>query len=383
MSVNCGLGACCWQFKYSPEEREARVNSQCIDKGLQREKRMIKRQVKLLLLGAGESGKSTFLKQMKIIHGHDFNRPDTEEYRSIIYSNLIKGMKVLVDARNKLSIPWGDADNAYFGEHIFMFDNNVRLTTEVFLEYTPSINILWNDSGIKTAFDRRHEYQISDGVRYFFDNLDRISQPDYIPSTQDILHARKATKGITEYNVFIQGIPFKFVDVGGQRSQRQKWFQCFDSVTSILFMVSSSEYDQLLLEDRKTNRLMESLNIFDTIVNNRVFSEVSMILFLNKTDLLKEKLERAAKYQKIKNDRTQTSYVTLVSEVFPDFKGDPFSLEEVQTFFLNMFDSVRRDFKKPMYHHFTTAVDTENIKYVFEAVRNTILQKNITALMLQ
>ena len=44
------------------------------------------------------------------------------------------------------------------------------------------------------------------------------------------------------------GIPFLFVDVGGQRSQREKWFQCFDGITSILFLASSSEFDQVLLE---------------------------------------------------------------------------------------------------------------------------------------
>lgn len=67
----------------------------------------------------------------------------------------------------------------------------------------------------------------------------------YSPSRQDILFARKATKGIVEHDFVIKKIPFKMVDVGGQRSQRQKWFQCFDGITSILFMVSSSEYDQV------------------------------------------------------------------------------------------------------------------------------------------
>lgn len=191
---------------------------------------------------------------------------------------------------------------------------------------------------------------------------------DYLPSNQDILHARKATKGISEFTVPINGIPFRFVDVGGQRSQRQKWFQCFDSVTSILFMVSTSEFDQVLLEDRCTNRLVESRNIFETIVNNRCFAEVSIILFLNKTDLLAEK---AAKQD------------TDISLFFPEFKGDPHKLEDVQSFILGLFESVRRDPKKALFHHFTTAVDTENIKVVFNAVRDTILQKNITQLMLQ
>ena len=78
-------------------------------------------------------------------------------------------------------------------------------------------------------------------------------------------------------SIFIENIPFLFVDVGGQRTQRQKWFQCFDNVTAILFLASSSEFDQVLLEDRRVNRLEESINIFDTIVNNRIFADVSFI----------------------------------------------------------------------------------------------------------
>lgn len=68
---------------------------------------------------------------------------------------------------------------------------------------------------------------------------------DYLPSQQDILLARKPTKGIHEYDFEIKNVPFKMVDVGGQRSERRRWFECFDCVTSILFLVSSSEYDQV------------------------------------------------------------------------------------------------------------------------------------------
>ena len=54
---------------------------------------------------------------------------------------------------------------------------------------------------------------------------------------------------VINYVLFVLlDIPFLFVDVGGQRSQREKWFQCFEGVTSILFLASSSEFDQVLLE---------------------------------------------------------------------------------------------------------------------------------------
>ena len=41
---------------------------------------------------------------------------------------------------------------------------------------------------------------------------------------------------------------FRMVDVGGQRSERRKWIHCFENVTSIIFLVALSEYDQILFE---------------------------------------------------------------------------------------------------------------------------------------
>ncbi|KAG0725144.1 Guanine nucleotide-binding protein subunit alpha-13 [Chionoecetes opilio] len=244
-----------------------------IDKVLQKERERLRRQVKLLLLGAGESGKSTFLKQMRIIHGHHFGQEEIDEYRETIYKNVVMGMKVLLDARDKLRIPWGDESRDSIGNHLMKYMGYMPLDREVFQDYIPNIKELWKDTGIRQAYNRRAEFQL-----------------EYIPSEKDILHCRKATKAITEFTIPIQNVPFLFVDVGGQRTQRQKWFQCFESVTSIIFLASSSEFDQRLLEDRVTNRLEESLNIFGTIVNNRNFRDVSIILFLNKTDLLIQKI---------------------------------------------------------------------------------------------
>lgn len=205
-----------------------------------------------------------------------------------------------------------------------------------------------------------------DSLEYFIARLDKMTQPDYVPNRQDILRSRKATRGISEYNFEVKGVPFVMVDVGGQRSQRTKWFQCFDEVTSIVFLVASSAFDQTLMEDRSTNRLMESLNIFDTIINNKCFKNVSVILFLNKTDLLEEKVKSSD-----------------ISKHFSSFRGDPHDVVQVQQFIVARFTERRNDPNKQLYHHFTTATDTENIRVVFRAVKDTILSKNIQALMLQ
>lgn len=362
--------ACCLRAIWTPEEIEQHARSQKIDAELERDRQRYRRQVKLLLLGAGESGKSTFLKQMRIIHSYGFSDREYDEFRQTIYKNVVMGMKVLLDARDKLRIPWGDPSRETYGQHVMKFMPSMSLDQHVFLDYLPSVKELWKDSGIQTAYNRRSDYQLTDSVAYFFNNLERIGVLEYIPTEVDILYSRKATKAITEFTIPIQNVPFLFVDVGGQRTQRQKWFQCFESVTSILFLASSSEFDQRLLEDRITNRLEESLNIFGTIVNNRSFRDVSIILFLNKTDLL---------IQKVRSRQSN------ISHFFTDFVGNPHDEGDVQQFILQKFVEQRRldNTRRPLFHHYTTAVDTQNIKVVFNSVKDTILQRNLETLMLQ
>ncbi|XP_074647772.1 guanine nucleotide-binding protein subunit alpha-12-like [Tubulanus polymorphus] len=346
-------------------EKEQRARSKDIDKDIAKQKQLFRRTIKILLLGTGESGKSTFLKQMRIIHGTDYNEEARKSFKTTVYGNIVKGTKVLIDARAKLNIPWGNEDNEKHAKLVFSYENNVQLHEDGFNEYVPAIVELWKDSAIQIAFDRRREYQLGDSIKYFLDNLERIGSKGYLPVKLDILHARKATKTIQEHNFDIRGVPFLFIDVGGQRSQRQKWYQCFEGVTSILFVTASSEFDQVLMEDRTVNRLVESCNIFETIVNNKCFKRASIILFLNKTDLLETKIK-----------------CTSISDYFPEFQNDSRCLEDVQSFLVDMFDNVRRERSKPLFHHFTTAIDTQNIQFVFQAVKDTILQNNLEMLML-
>ncbi|KAI8119459.1 Guanine nucleotide-binding protein subunit alpha like protein [Lucilia cuprina] len=311
------------RLRNTPEELEQRYKSKEIDKFLEKEKQTFRRQAR---------------------------------------------MQVLIDAREKLDIPWGNNDRDKDANETKLMECST-LEAEKFVQYAAIIRRLWQDRGIRRAYERRREFQISDSVNYFLDEIDRLAMNDYTPTHKDILHCRKATKGVYEFSVKIQNIPFVFVDVGGQRTQRQKWTRCFDtSVTSIIFLVSTSEFDQVLAEDRMTNRLEESRNIFDTIVNNNTFKGISIILFLNKMDLLE---------QKVKNPETDIRWF------YPQFNGNPHSLLDVQNFILQMFMSVRKSQQSRTYHHFTTAIDTRNINVVFNSVKDTILQRNLNALMLQ
>lgn len=151
---------CCLRFKFSPEELEQRYKSQEIDRQIEKDKQVLKRQVKLLLLGAGESGKSTFLKQMRIIHGIKFDHELIKDFQHVIYQNIVKGMRVLVDARDKLGIPWENAANHELGVQLLKFDNTTMLDAKLFMQFSTAIDLLWKDAGIKRAFERRREFQL-------------------------------------------------------------------------------------------------------------------------------------------------------------------------------------------------------------------------------
>lgn len=154
------ISSCCGR---TPEEKEQRLRSKEIEKLIAKEKVYFRRKVKILLLGAGESGKSTFLKQMRIIHGRDFDTQALLEFKPIIYSNVLKGMKVLVDARRKLKINWGDPECQLCGENLMNLTyegKGVQMTTSFFLDNVENVKRLWKDPGIQEAYKRRNEFQL-------------------------------------------------------------------------------------------------------------------------------------------------------------------------------------------------------------------------------
>ena len=102
--------------------------------------------------------------------------------------------------------------------------------------------------------DIEREFQLNDSAVYYFNAIDRMTAPNYMPTDQDILRSRVKTTGITETTFKVGELTYKLFDVGGQRSERKKWIHCFENVTALVFLVSLSEYDQMLYEDESVVR---------------------------------------------------------------------------------------------------------------------------------
>uniref|UniRef100_A0A8C4SW68 Guanine nucleotide binding protein (G protein), alpha 15 (Gq class), tandem duplicate 4 n=1 Tax=Erpetoichthys calabaricus TaxID=27687 RepID=A0A8C4SW68_ERPCA len=289
------------------------------------------------LFRTGESGKTTFIKQMRIIHGDGYSSEQCQAFKKLIYQNIYTAMKSMVQAMDTLKLSY-----ILPGRTLKSLVDVPQVQT-----FEPqdvdAIRRLWKDPGIKWCYRRRQEYHLLDSTKYYLTHLDRIGQPNYIPTPDDVLRVRVHTTGIQEYSFTIKKTNLRIVDVGGQKSERKKWIHCFENVTSLIFLASLSEYDQVLEENNRENRMKESLALFYSVIHSTWFIRASIILFLNKEDILQEKI-----------------HTSHLCSYFPNFKGNYV-------------------YKKDIYSHFTCATDTENITHVFNSIKDDLLKQSLKA----
>ncbi|XP_065187963.1 guanine nucleotide-binding protein G(i) subunit alpha-like [Sycon ciliatum] len=340
-------------------DKEAAERSKRIDQKIRQDNEAAMREVKLLLLGAGESGKSTIVKQMKIIHDNGYSSEDCKQFKPVVHSNTLQSILAIVKAMENLSISYGDdgvKETADRLVDVASKQEEAELTPEILT----MLKSLWADSGIKECFSRSREYQLNDSAGYLLDALDRIGAPDYIPSEQDVLRTRVKTTGIVETHFTFKDLNFKMFDVGGQRSERKKWIHCFEGVTAIIFCASLSAYDLVLAEDETVNRMTESMKLFDSICNNKWFVDTSIILFLNKKDIFQQKIT-----------------VSPLSFCFPEYPG-PNTFVEASNYIKQKFEDLnKKKDTKEIYAHLTCATDTNNIQFVFDVVTDVIIKNNL------
>merc|ERR1719479_692350 len=130
-------------FGQSEVLREQKRISQEIEDEIRKDKLRSTKSLKLLLLGTAESGKSTFVKQMRIIHGHRYSEKEKTQYGIIILRNLISAIQSLIEAMNILQIPFIDASSDDNAKIIHAIDlNEVTIPKKYFMN---AIKELWND----------------------------------------------------------------------------------------------------------------------------------------------------------------------------------------------------------------------------------------------
>jgi len=352
------MGSACANNNTGTLDDAGRAQDQRLQKDLENEKKKDKTVKKLLLLGPGNSGKSTFFKQLVSIYNEGFSEQIRADATKPIYDSILAQIKALIiECR---SLQYDPRCQQKTSDAMRFFDDLPR-DVEINEEIAKFLKIVWSDPVMKETFKDRTNLSVVDSAPYFFDNIDRIAEIGYKPNEQDMLLVRTPTTGVTECGFTYNNNDFRLYDVGGQRSERTKWIHCFDSVTAVLFVVSLSCYDQQLFEDVSVNAMHECLSLFEETCNSRWFRKTSMILFLNKSDLFNEKIKKKS--------------LTVCFEEYdgPDQNFEA-AVEYARQQFISQNDNPRA---RQIYTHVTCATDQENVKKVFNDVQHIIVNVSL------
>jgi len=312
---------------------------------------------KILLLGTGECGKSTILRQLQILYSDGFTKKNRLEFKDAIAMNALESIQSLlhkcmvVGADSPFAVPDSEKESAeQLVTSAWMFGEGPELGAMIIK--------FWEMEWVHRCF-LEGDVILLDSAKYFLDKTAEIFTEDYVPEDQDILQMRQQTRGITCKHFMMDTMSVKMYDVGGQRGMRQHWIDCFSDVGAIMFIASLAEYDQFLMEDSSVNRLNETLDVFESLINLRKFRKCPVFLFLNKEDIFKEKVVRID-----------------IKKYHSKYKGG-LNYDEGLKFIGEEFAARKKGKDSGLYKHVTTATNTESVQFVWKAVKSVILQRKM------
>lgn len=323
--------------------------SKIIDRIL-KEDRKKNKVMKILLLGTGDSGKSTFCKQIKLIHKKGFSHSESLYYQTILRDNCIEVMRDVVNFCVKNPDLYPNEMEHQINEYASLDGNDVS--------YLGFVEKIWENEIMKKFIKKKScVMNLLTSYEYLFDNVKRFRE-DFTPSADDILRAKLKTTGVIETEFTFHGNQFALIDVGGQRAERRKWLQCFDAVQCVIYIGGLDEYYLKLREDNKTNRFSESLEAFEKVTGSPYMRDKNIIVFLNKSDIFAQSMK---KYPLSEYFRDITSEQSLDFDSCIDYFKDRY----------------RKAYhgKSSIYFHVTNALDKSICERVFLDCRDMVIKE--------
>jgi len=235
---------------------------------------------------------------MMIIHQGGFEPGQTELYKHILMSNIIVGMKQLIEiCQDNIAM-----ENRKKARYIISTE---ELTT-IDQEMAERIKTVWEDPAVQIAWKNRKE-SILIQLEYLLSHIDRLLAPDFIPNNDDILRARHRTTGELVSRFEDKKNSWSIVDVGGQFSERPKWESVFETshINAVLYFIALDEYDIANVESNPEHdtKFQLALSVYEEIMNGEHVRDHKScrIVFLNKLDLFTLKLQQEDRFTDFQN----------------------------------------------------------------------------------
>uniref|UniRef100_A0A0K0FKC2 Guanine nucleotide-binding protein G(k) subunit alpha (inferred by orthology to a human protein) n=1 Tax=Strongyloides venezuelensis TaxID=75913 RepID=A0A0K0FKC2_STRVS len=245
--------------------------------------------LRILLLGAPESGKTTLIEQIRLLYKQDFKDTEFLHRKAFIYNNILDSMKQILSYMKKKNFCLENTDNETKAQ--FVLDGFENLYGPFNEKESDAIKSLWNDKNLQEVYKRRAQFNLNDSAGYFFEELDRINQQNFIPIPEDLIRAYVPTLGVDNLIFTVKNRSYQIIEYGGTKLDVKLLEDLYDGINCVFFVVAISEYDQFLPNDKENTKLQNSLKILDKCCNYCRDLNVPLYVFLNETDVFIEKLD--------------------------------------------------------------------------------------------
>lgn len=311
--------------------------------------------MRILILGTAEVGKSTFFKQIRILHANKFTQEELQLYKKILFKNFHAGIINLIDAAKALEI-----DLTKYEPEVLAF-TNASTNETIDMAKLSAAKILWKSDQLQRAFRESNIMLTDSSLPYFLENIEAYAQEDYVLKNEDVVRLRQRTIGTPNLEFPFKNWNVQMVDFGGQEVERRKWPLLAEGAKSLIFLASLTQFQTPSDEEKGKTQLDVSLDVFSQVVQSDAFANCTVILFLNKWDLFQEQ---------IKNHD--------FAKAFPEYKGNAKNAEECSNFVQDLYMKRLQGSKHTVVSaHLTTAVDTNTMDKVFQAVMSELLRSSL------
>jgi len=240
-------------------------------------------------LGVAASGKSTFIKQMRIAYACAWTPIDMTNFREMVFNNIWDGLRLMSVYITENNLPVVSSSKAV--RYLAQSDHT---TTQIDSEAVQMMKEFWAEF---QSVDVPIYLLGNINVAYFMKEIDKIATPDYVPTEDHILNARQRTTGVSETAFVVDKVKITLYDMGGQQNERGKWHNLVtNKLKGFFYFVAVDEFNTPSVEpghlDNET-KLELSLRVWKDILEEfqDVLKNISVFVIFNKIDLLEEKLK--------------------------------------------------------------------------------------------
>jgi guanine nucleotide-binding protein G(i) subunit alpha len=115
--------------------------------------------------GTGDSGKSTLLKQVKLINSNGYTDAERQFFKTVIFTNIVQSMQAVLEAMDAFGIPFASPATANPHASVIFSQRKQIAAQDLSPDVHLAVRTLWGDAGVKACFSRCSEFQICDSAQ--------------------------------------------------------------------------------------------------------------------------------------------------------------------------------------------------------------------------